>query len=330
MNVLKAGFAAAALIAAIPASAQLTVHSDFDFNDNLVPAAFTTETGTVTASGGQLEFDGFSLISADTATLYGGTAPATNYIFEFVATPTLLIDAFDIVGGIVNSDASLNSSLFLFRQDFGGGDTYNALESGEQAFASTVMPVQDTEVTLSYVVEDIDGVTATARLYVNGVEEVTATLDDTEATPIDTAGTLVAIGGSLFDTVTNLNGGWDGTVNRARFSTFILGANETFAGDAGNDNLLTIVAGNDPADLDLDGDVDDADFALFFAAFSGPGVPTGNPAADLDGDNDTDDADFGLAFAAFTGPGGGVPAPEPTSLALLGLGGLLIARRRRA
>ncbi len=85
----------------------------------------------------------------------------------------------------------------------------------------------------------------------------------------------------------------------------------------------------DPADLDLDGDVDDADFALFFAAFSGPGVPTGNPAADLDGDTDTDDADFGLAFAAFTGPGAAANVPEPAGLVMLGLGCLAATRRRR-
>ncbi len=114
---------------------------------------------------------------------------------------------------------------------------------------------------------------------------------------------------------------------------FVVDSNETFFADE-TAIQATIEIGAvalDPADLDLDGDVDDADFALFFAAFSGPGVPTGNPAADLDGDTDTDDADFGLAFAAFTGPGGAAASvPEPTSLALMGLGGLLIARRRRA
>ncbi len=87
----------------------------------------------------------------------------------------------------------------------------------------------------------------------------------------------------------------------------------------------------EPADLDIDGDVDDADFGLAFAAFTGPDAgPSSDPTADLDNDGDVDDADFGLAFAAFTGPG--VPAatgPEPAGLALLGIGGLVLVRRRR-
>ncbi len=85
-----------------------------------------------------------------------------------------------------------------------------------------------------------------------------------------------------------------------------------------------------PADLDIDADVDDADFGIAFAAFTGPGNgPSSNPSADLDGDSDVDDADFGLAFAAFTGPGGSsVTVPEPASLVVMSLCGWLMSRRR--
>ncbi len=94
--------------------------------------------------------------------------------------------------------------------------------------------------------------------------------------------------------------------------------------------LVFIDGSISPADLDLDGDVDDADFAIAFAAFSGPGVPTSNPAADLDGDLDVDDADFGLAFAAYSGPGGSANVPEPGAGVLaVALAGALLGRRRR-
>ena len=83
------------------------------------------------------------------------------------------------------------------------------------------------------------------------------------------------------------------------------------------------------ADLDRDGDIDDADFGLAFSAFTGPNGGTPSLiAADLDHDGDIDDADYGAIFAAFTGPTVSPTVPEPAVLSLVVLASLLFIWRR--
>lgn len=64
-----------------------------------------------------------------------------------------------------------------------------------------------------------------------------------------------------------------------------------------------------PADLDRDGDVDQSDFGLFQACYTGPNTPQTDPAcqsARLDDDADVDQDDFQIFQTCTSGPG--VPA----------------------
>ncbi len=97
--------------------------------------------------------------------------------------------------------------------------------------------------------------------------------------------------------------------------------------------LRNLITGTVEGDTDGDGDVDDDDLTTFQAQF---GLKTPGNSADFDGDDDVDLDDFVILRANFgtgVGPAPSSPdfssTPEPATMSLLALGGLLVVRRRR-
>jgi len=81
-----------------------------------------------------------------------------------------------------------------------------------------------------------------------------------------------------------------------------------------------------PGDANYDGLVDGGDYTLWADNYGSTGAGWGG--ADFNGDNVTDGGDYTI-WADFYGTGGGAAIPEPATLVLLGVGGVLCLVRRR-
>jgi hypothetical protein len=88
-----------------------------------------------------------------------------------------------------------------------------------------------------------------------------------------------------------------------------------------NGQLISMV----PGDADTDGDIDQFDLgAVSYNWQTGSLWTQGN----FDGDGDVDQFDLGILLANWTGSGS-EPIPEPATLGLLIMGGLVLLKRKR-
>ena len=221
----------AALFATGSANAAVNNVATYDFEDNAAPAGFVVGVGSPSYAGGEIVLDGGSGITLASTPL----TATDNFAMEARLTPSA-VNVFDFALG--NTVGNTNTGYGILLENPGN---WKLIRQGQIVLDSGVPVALNTEVTVAYVRQN-----GTSQLYLNG-SPIGGTFGNSAAP------TQFNIGWNPHD---GAAGGFNGTIDEVRLSTFDGSDTLTFGGD-------------------------------------------------------------------------GFLVPEPTSLALLGMGGLMVARRRR-